>query len=58
VNIEESHDLAVDPVTMVYMNAQHAHVFHKFSWFEVAHDYQCASGQRVIIYRNSLITVH
>ena len=51
-NIETSHDLTTTKVTVIYVNAQFAHVFELFPCFQIVHDYQRANGQRVIIYRS------
>ncbi len=51
-NIESTHDLSNDKVTIIYTNAQHAAVFDKHSCFRIVHDYKRSNGQRVVIYQS------
>lgn len=54
-NIEQSHDIEVMPVTIIYMNATCPQIFDEFPWLEVAFDYKRFNGQRVIIYHSHKI---
>ena len=53
-NIEQTHNVRVDPITAIYCAPFFSHVFEEFPWLPVAKEYTRLSGMKTIIYRNEV----